>query len=240
MKKYMLFVCIALFAICDTNGQIKNLQDYFNKTDNFLAANVKGGNVNYKNISANKTKLDELVNYIAIKQKFASQAEEKAFYLNSYNVTVIKAIINAYPTKGPMEIPGFFDKKTYIVNGTSITLNGIENDIVRKKYNDARIHFALVCGAKSCPPLPSYAFTPTKLELQLEQLTKQSIQNTSFTKIDVKNNKASVSMLFNWYKDDFIKAKGSVIGFLNAYLKVPVPANISLENYTYNWALNGA
>ncbi len=240
MKKYMVFVCSFLFAIATTtNAQIQNLQDYFSKADNFLAANVKNGNVNYKSIHANKTQLDELVNFIAKKQAFNSTNEEKAFYLNSYNLTVIKAIINAYPTKGPMEIPGFFDKKKYTVNGNSITLNGIENDIVRKKYNDARIHFALVCGAKSCPPLPSYAFTLSKLEQQLEQLTKQSIQNPTFTKIDVKNNIAYVSMLFNWYKDDFIKAKGSVTGFLNNYLKVPVPTNISIENYNYNWALNG-
>lgn len=239
MKKYIVLFCTFLFAIATTKAQIRNLQDYFSKTDNFLAANVKNGIVNYKSIYANKLQLDELVNFLAKKQAFTSTNEEKAFYLNSYNLTVIKAITNSYPTKGPMEIPGFFDKKKYTVNGNSITLNSIENDIVRKKYNDARIHFALVCGAKSCPPLPSYGFAPTKLNAQLDLLTKQSIQNPTFTKIDVKNNKASVSMLFNWYKDDFIKAKGSVIGFLNTYLTVPVPANISLENYTYNWALNG-
>ncbi|MFN0081764.1 MAG: DUF547 domain-containing protein [Ferruginibacter sp.] len=239
MKKYILLFCTFLFAFASTNAQIQNLQSYFTKTDNFLAANVKNGNVNYKNIQAKKMQLDELVTFVAKQQSFTSTNEEKAFYLNSYNLTVIKAITDAYPIKGPMDIPGFFDKKKYTVNGNSITLNGIENDIVRKKYNDARIHFALVCGAKSCPPLPSYAFSPKNLNAQLDLLTKQSIQNPTFTKIDVKNNKASVSMLFNWYKDDFIKAKGSIIGFLNAYLKVPVPANISLENYTYNWALNG-
>ncbi len=240
MKKCILLVCSFLFAIVTTtSAQIQNLQNYFREADNFLAVHVKNGNVDYKNIQANKTRLDELVNFIAKKQAFNSTNEEKAFYLNSYNLTVIKAIINAYPTKGPMDIPGLFDKKKYTVNGNSITLNGIENDIVRKKYNDARIHFALVCGAKSCPPLPSYAFTPTKLEQQLEQLAKQSIQNPTFTKIDAKKNKASISMLFEWYKDDFIKANGSIKGYLNSYLKVPLAANTVVENYTYNWALNG-
>ena len=168
-----------------------------------------------------------------------SYGNEKAFYLNAYNVLVIKGIINNYPTKGPMEITGFFDKKQYVINGVNLTLNNIENDIVRKKFNDARIHFALVCGAKSCPPIQPYAFKPDKLDAQLEMVTKQSIQNSSFTKIDLNNNKASVSMLFNWYKDDFIKAKGSVLSFINSYLKTALPVNTTVENYTYNWALNG-
>ncbi len=239
MKKYtfLSFILFLLFAY--TNAQVKNLPDYFNKMDKFLSANVKAGKVNYKSINADKSMLDELVNFAAGKQKFSSPTEEKTFYLNTYNIMVIKGIINAYPTKGPMDIPGFFDKKTFTVNGASVTLNGIENDIVRKKFNDARIHFALVCGARSCPPIQSYAFMPTKLEAQLETLTKQSIQNNSFTKVNAKKGTASVSMIFNWYKDDFIKAKGSVVNFLNAYLKTHLPTNAVIENYTYDWALNG-
>ena len=238
MKKYTILSFILFVLFTNTNAQVKNLPDYFNKTDKFLSTNVKAGKVNYKSINADKSKLDELVTYAANKQKFSSPTEEKTFYLNTYNILVIKGIINAYPTKGPMEIPGFFDKKTFSVNGASVTLNGIENDIVRKKFNDARIHFALVCGAKSCPPVQPYAFMPAKLDAQLETLTKQSIQNNSFTKVDIKKGTASISMIFNWYKDDFIKAKGSVVNFLNAYLKTPLPANTIIENYTYDWALN--
>ena len=239
MKKYIFTICSFLLIIGNTNAQIKNLQEYFQRVDKFLSANVKTGRVNYKGINADKTDLDALISFIGTKQKFTSLTEEKAFYLNSYNILVIKGIINNYPTKGPMEIPGFFDKKSYSINGSNLTLNNIENDIVRKKFNDARVHFALVCGAKSCPPIQSYAFKPEKLDNQLDMVTKQSIQNSSFTKIDVKNKKASVSMLFNWYKDDFIKAKGSVLNFINTYLKTPLPATTAVENYTYDWALNG-
>ncbi len=239
MKKYIIAFCSFLLIIGNTKAQVKNLQDYFRQVDKFLSANVKAGKVNYKGINGDKKNLDALVNYVAAKQKFSSASEEKAFYLNTYNILVIKGIVNNYPTKGPMEIAGFFDKKQYAINGTSLTLNNIENDIVRKKFSDARIHFALVCGAKSCPPIQPYAFRPEKLDAQLDLVTRQSIQNSAFTKIDTKNNKASVSMLFNWYKDDFIKAKGSVLGFLNSYLKKPLPANTSIDNYTYDWALNG-
>ena len=239
MKKIIFTIFSFLLIITNTNAQIKNLQDYFLRVDKFLSANVKAGKVNYKGINANKSDLDALVNFIGTRQKFTSPTEEKAFYLNGYNILVIKGIVNNYPTKGPMEIAGFFDKKSYAINGSNLTLNNIENDIVRKKFTDARIHFALVCGAKSCPPIQSYSFKPEKLDAQLDLVTKQSIQNLNFTKTDVKNKKAFVSMLFNWYKDDFIKAKGSVLNFLNSYLKTPLPANTAIENYTYDWTLNG-
>ena len=239
MKKYIFTIFSFLSVISNTQAQVKNLQEYFQAVDKFLSANVKAGKVNYKSINTDKKDLDALVGYVATKQKFKSPSEEKAFYLNTYNILVIKGILNNYPTKGPMEIAGFFDKKQYAINGATLTLNNIENDIVRKKFNDARIHFALVCGARSCPPIQPYAFRPEKLDAQLDFVTKQSIQNPSFTKIDAKNNKASVSMLFNWYKDDFVKAKGSVLNFINSYLKAALPANTSIENYTYDWALNG-
>lgn len=222
----------------NTNAQVKNLQDYFNKTDKFLSANVKAGKVNYKTIHADQKYLDELVIFAAGKQIFISPTEEKTFYLNTYNILVIKSIINAYPTKGPMEIPGFFDKKTFTVNGTVVTLNGLENDIVRKKFNDARIHFALVCGAKSCPPIQSYAFKTEKLDAQLETLARENIQNNSFTRIDMKKGTAAISMIFKWYNDDFVKSKGSILNFLNVYLKTPLSQNAAMEYYNYDWSLN--
>ncbi len=239
MKKYIVTFYSFLLIISSTKAQVKNLGDYFQHVDKFLSVNVKAGKVNYERISSDKKDLDALVSFVATKQKFTSPSEEKAFYLNAYNILVIKGVTNNYPTKGPMEITGFFDKKKYAINGQNLTLNNIENDIVRKKFSDARIHFALVCGAKSCPPIQTYAFKPEKLDAQLELVTKQSIQNAIFTKTDSKNKKASVSMLFNWYKDDFIKAKGSVLGFINSYLKSPLPANTTIDNYTYDWALNG-
>ena len=238
MIKFSFFIVAAILVTLNTQAQIKSISEYFNKVDQFLAANVKVGKVNYKSISTNKTSLDELIAYAGNKQKFASATEEKTFYLNTYNVAVIKGIINAYPIKSPMDVAGFFDKKTFKVNGANVTLNNIENDIIRKNYNDARIHFALVCGAKSCPPLQSYAFKTATLNDQLSALTKLSINNKNFIRYNESASTANVSMLFNWYKDDFIAAKGSIVNFLNAYSKLTFNANTVIEFYTYDWALN--
>jgi hypothetical protein len=236
MKKYLM---VAALCVLGFGGAAQTAKDFFDMADKFLAKQVKNGSVNYKAIAADRTALDALVAMAGVKQKFTSTGEEKAFYLNVYNIMVIKGILNAYPVKGPLAIDGFFDKKTFLVNGASVTLNQLENDIVRKKFNDARIHFALVCGALSCPPLPSYAYKPALLDAQLENLTRQSIQNSSFTRVDYNKKTAAISMIFNWYKEDFIKAKGSVEAFLNAYLKNPLPAGTAIMHYEYNWALNG-
>jgi Protein of unknown function, DUF547 len=237
MKKLFFTILLSTLTVAGVFAQ--DSKDFFEKTDKFLVANVKSGMVNYKAIAANKTALDELVIAVGKKYKFASVTEEKTFYLNAYNVLVIKGLISAYPVKGPLAIDGFFDKKTFLVNGASLTLNQIENDIVRKKFNDARIHFALVCGAKSCPPLASFAYKPALLDGQLDNLARQSIKNSNFTKIDYQKKTAAISMIFNWYKDDFIKAKGSVEAFINSYLKTPLPQGTVITNYEYDWTLNG-
>jgi hypothetical protein len=237
MKQFFLAILLTSFAGAGSFAQ--DAKDFFDKTDKFMAVNVKNGAVGYKAIAANKAQLDELVAAAGQKYKFTAANEEKAFYLNAYNLFVIKGLINAYPVKGPLAVDGFFDKKTFLVNGASLTLNQIENDIVRKKYNDARIHFALVCGAKSCPPLPSTAYRPALLEGQLDKLARQAIQDNGFTKVDYQKNTASVSKIFDWYKSDFEKAKGSVLAFINGYLKKPLPQNATVTYYEYDWSLNG-
>jgi hypothetical protein len=234
-----IFLSLLLAGFVSANGFAQDSKAFFDKVDKLMAAYVKNGAVSYKSIAADKTALDELVAMAGNKRSFASTAEEKAFYLNAYNILVIKGLVNAYPVKGPLAIDGFFDKKTFLVNGASLTLNQIENDIVRKKYNDARIHFALVCGAQSCPPLPSFAYRPALLEGQLDKLTRQAIQNNSFTKVDYQKGTVALSKIFDWYKADFEKAKGSVLAFVNAYLKKPLPGSATVTYYEYDWSLNG-
>ena len=57
-----------------------------------------------------------------------------------------------------MDVPGFFDNKSTIINSEIYSLNAIENDILRKKYKDPRFHFVLVCGAIGCPPITNFAY----------------------------------------------------------------------------------
>jgi hypothetical protein len=119
-----------------------------------------------------------------------------------------------------------------------LTLNDIENKMIRAKYNDARIHFVLVCGANGCPPITDFAYTPEKLDQQLDQQTKLALNNASFIKVNIKSKKVELSQLFEWYKDDFISEKVSYIDFINKFRTEPIPSNFKVAFYTYDWSLN--
>lgn len=235
MKKSISFL-FALFAIAQISfAQIS--PSFFSKADAFFKKNVSNGLVNYSNIKSNPADLDALKEIIASAKPDKSNSKEfKAFYINAYNLLVIDGIIKKYPVKRPTAISGFFDRNKHTVAGKAITLNGIENNILRKSYpKEARFHFALVCAGLGCPPLIPEAYTPTKLESQLQRQTVKAINDINFTKVEGK--KVKISQIFEWYAGDF-KQFGSYVDFLNKYRKTPLEPKSKISFYTYDWTLN--
>lgn len=235
MKKIILLSLVAVL----TFGFVQAQTSFFAKADAFLKKNVSHGGVNYPGIKANTAELDALVAQIAsFPAASVDKKTKKAFYLNAYNILVIKNVVNHYPISKPLDVPGFFDQKKFKVAGSSLTLSDIENKKVRPTFKDARVHFALVCAAKSCPPIAAYAFTPGKVETQLDVLTKKAMNSSSFIKVDNENKKVRLSMILDWYKSDFLAESKTIIEFVNKYRSTPVPATYKQSFYTYNWALN--
>ena len=131
---------------------------------------------------------------------------------------------------------GFFDKTKYNLAGKSVSLNEIENKLLRANFKDPRFHFVLVCGAIGCPPLISGAYLPSTLDEQFETQTTKSI-NGNFLKINVKKKRVEGSEILKWYKEDFVM-NGNEIDFINTYRKEKIPNNFKLTYFTYNWKLN--
>ncbi len=236
MKKLILNT----FLLCFLNISIaQNVSSFFIKTDAFLKENVLNGKVNYDAIKKNSSSLNFLINEIAeINISKENATTQKAFYINAYNIIMINAIVSRYPVKSPMDITGVFDKNKYPIAGTKLTLNDIENKMIRAKYNDARIHFVLVCGANGCPPITNFAYTPELLDKQLEQQTKLALNNPNFIKINDKNKTVEVSQIFEWYKEDFSSKNSSLIDFLNKYKTAKIASNYKITYYNYDWSLN--
>ncbi|MBG7612599.1 DUF547 domain-containing protein [Polaribacter sp. BAL334] len=217
----------------------QGLSDFFAKTAVFLKQHVDHHKVAYSVIQKNKTELEILIQQIATTDLTNENEEsKKAFFINAYNLIMIKSIVEKYPVKSPLDISGVFDKNQHEIAGMKLTLNDLENKMLRAKYNDARIHFVLVCGANGCPPITNFAYVPEKLENQLNEQTKAAINNPSFIKINTSSKKISVSQIFEWYKDDFITKNSSLITFLNAYLSSPIDEKYRLSYYNYDWSLN--
>ena len=135
-----------------------------------------------------------------------------------------------------MDIKGFFDKTTRTVGGKEIVLNDIENKLLRAKFpKEPRFHFVLVCAGLGCPPIIAEAYTPEKLESQLQRQTEIAVNNPNFIK--VKGNKLQLSQIFEWYKGDFTQ-DGNEIEYLNKYRKEAISAKAKISYYPYDWNLN--
>ncbi|WP_346880977.1 DUF547 domain-containing protein [uncultured Algibacter sp.] len=211
---------------------------FFTKADAFLKANVANGKVNYASIHKNQDALHEVLKLAeGIKVSKTDADVYQAFWINSYNLSVIKGIIDNYPTNSPLDNKGFFDKTTYNIGGKKITLNNIEHKLLRAQFKDARFHFVLVCGAVGCPPLINKAYLPKTLDAQLEKQTKIAL-NGVFLRVNAKKKRVQASQIMEWYKGDFTMKGKSEIDFINKYRTEKIPAKFKLSYFTYNWKVN--
>jgi hypothetical protein len=212
---------------------------FFIKANTFFSANVSNGMVDYKGIAANPAKLNEItsmMNKLIIPK--SDEETYKAFWINAYNITVIKSIVENYPINSPLDKAGFFDKITHDIAGKKITLNDIENKVLRAQFNDARFHFVLVCGAVSCPPLISKAYMPETLDTQMNTQTTLAMNGTYFIQVNDKKKRVECSKIMTWYKEDFRMNGTTEIDFINKYRKEKLTSDYKLTYSEYNWALN--
>ena len=236
MKK----IFLATLTIVIVSGFISliNAQNpFFTDVDNFMKTYVVDGKVKYALIVENPTKLSIIRKEIS---EFPLTDEigprNKAFYINAYNVLVIAQIVDNYPIGSPMEIPGFFDANKFDVAGDKLTLNQIENEILRPVYNDPRFHFVLVCGAVSCPPITNFAYMPDQLDSQMDKQAKLALNDSNFIRYD--GETLSLSEIFKWYKDDFLIEHTTLVQYVNSYRNKPIAEDVKTSYYDYDWTLN--
>ncbi len=213
-----------------------------------LKANVKpNGQVDYKGFIREKPKLEsylKLLSENAPDRGKWSKNEQLAYWINVYNAYTVKLIVDFYPTKsirdlGPrIKIPLIKDVwhfKFFKIAGVDKSLDEVEHSILRKEFEEPRIHFAINCASVSCPPLLNEAFVASNLENQLMRVTTTFVNDPSRNKIS--SQSAQLSSIFSWFKGDFTK-KGTLIEFLNRYSKVKISPNARISFLDYNWNLN--
>ena len=209
-------------------------QDFTASMDAFLQKNVKDGLVNYEGIKAVPQEINALLKQVANAPEYAGN-QEKAFLINAYNLFVIKGIVEHFPVQGPLQIDGFFDSKKFTLRGEKTTLDQLEKETLSKQFPDPRLHFTLVCAALGCPKLAPFAYNPKQLEEQLEQQTRQVINDPSF--IRVNGPFLEISQLFDWYVSDF-GGKQNIVPFIQKYHLLKVKFSPKYTFYEYDWTLN--
>lgn len=188
-------------------------------------------------------------------QRFASSQHELAYWINAYNASVLRGVIDAYPVASVMDIKlfdGFFNRQELVIGGQTLTLNDLENTIIRPQYQDPRIHFVVNCGALSCPELENRAFKADDLEQRLEAALQRFAHNPNH--VFLQGNQLHLSKILDWYGDDFSNwfpsdrpnpaTKPVQINYLLPYLKdetanrVRNIEKIKITFIEYDWALN--
>lgn len=216
----------------------QDIKTFIEKSDYFFRTSVINGKVNYQDVSANPEKINEL---LTIASKITLESEDidtyKAFWINAYNIVVIKEIANKYPVISVQALKGFFDTSTNIA-GQDITLNQIEKKILKNTFNDPLINFVLVCGATGCPPLMDRAYTPSNLKSEMMERIMLSINNKDFVKVNDTTKTIEISEIFDWYKEEFINKENKIIDFINQYRTKKIDETYTIKYYKYDWNLN--
>ena len=208
-----------------------------------LKSHVVEGRVAYSKIK-NDTRFEE---YLAQLSKcdvsvVKENNEQLAFWINAYNAFTIKLILDHYPVKSIRDIKqgdkGPWDIVWIKIGGKIFSLNHIEHEIIRKQFDEPRIHMALVCAAKSCPPLRQEAYGATTLGAQLDDNAKIFLSDKSKNRYDRASRTLHLSELFSWYGNDFNVKYGSATNFAMKMLGVNNVKPASIKYLPYDWSLN--
>jgi len=208
---------------------------------------VKAGLVNYAGFKSDEDQLDRYLEKLEnFDPKGLPRNEQFAFYANAYNAWTIKLILSRYPgVKSIKDLGSLFQspwkKKIVKIDGGVTTLDDVEHNILRPRFGDPRVHFAINCAAKSCPPLRPVPFRGEILDRQLNEATRSFLNDPASHRLE--GNQLYVSRIFKWFAEDF---KDGVFEFYLKYstgeLKKKLETKgdkIRVKYLAYDWSLNG-
>lgn len=219
--------------------------------DRVLKQRVHDGAVDYAGLKADPAPLaaylDQLARVSEDDFEGWSDQAQLAFLINLYNATTLQLIVEHYPLKSIRSIgwlPGSAWKQQVVrLFGRTISLDDLEHGMIRPDYHEPRAHFALVCGARGCPPLRGEAFVGDRLGAQLEEQGRIFFRQSQKNRIDPTARVIYLSPIFKWFHEDFEGRAGSVVKFVAPYFPETIgPASdigtFEIRYTDYDWSLN--
>ncbi|MEW5975777.1 MAG: DUF547 domain-containing protein [Acidobacteriota bacterium] len=231
------------------------------------------GLVAYQALKANRHRLDDFAAALGTLSPATysrwTREEQIAFWINAYNSLTLEVIINHYPIRPSLlrsvifprnsirQIPGVWTELQFEVMGRKLTLDHIEHQTLRKEFAEPRIHMALVCAGKGCPPLRQEPYVGSRLEEQFADQARKFLSQPEKFRIDRLQNRVYLSPLFEWFGGDFVAryggqekaregrnaAENAVLNFLAAHLEPDDRRYLTQADYQvvyldYDWSLN--
>lgn len=179
--------------------------------------------------------------------------QQLAYWINVYNVNSAATVVEGYPVKSirdlstdPLIRLNVFKKDRVPFGGALISLDAVENEKIRKGFNDARIHFAINCAARSCPPIRPDAYTGAQLDAQLDDQARRFLTGPLGVRMERDGNELDVHVtkIMDWFGEDFDKYPGGKKAFVRKYVSadkqqmLDAAKKIDWEYHAYDWALN--
>ncbi len=264
MKRRM--VIVMALAVCGSvfsGGSVLRAQGNDDGYRDLLARYVTAGRsginlVDYSKWKKNKADLQRLDAYLASLQSLKPSAMERdrafVFWVNLYNAATLKVLLDNYPVKSIRDIKstgtGLLDfkasfgpwrTKLLTVEGQSLSLDNIEHDVLRPKFGDPRVHYAVNCASIGCPNLKRTPWAAKGLDADLEAAARAYVNHPRGVSI-APDGSVRVSSIYQWFKEDFGGGDKGVIAHLRKFAQPELMAKLagkaSIAGHDYDWSLN--
>ena len=225
------------------------LRTYYVAPTNTNAPHYGAALLRYADVTpADKAALTAYINRLqAVQVTSLNQDEQLAFWINLYNAQTIRVILDNYPVDSirsiktnAFDFKGPWNDASLTVEGETLTLDNIENRIVRPIFNDPRIHYALNCAAIGCPNLRAQAFKGAGLNAVLDTQARTFINNPRAIKTE--DGRIIASRIFLWYKKDYGDSEEDILSHIRQYANPELLQSLqgatNIDVYEYDWALN--
>jgi hypothetical protein len=215
--------------------------------DTLLKKHVDGdGWVDYQGLDADAARLDAYLEAVAAAPFDRMSRDEKlALLINTYNAATLRLILDFQPVKSIKDIPAAkrWDDRRWTVGGTTMSLTDIEHKQIRPKFNEPRIHFALVCAAVGCPKLRNEAFVAKRLDAQLHDQMRYAHTHDRWLQFDADGNVLRLTKLYDWYGSDFTQSGVTVEAYAAQYAPtfraaLDAGRRVTRRWLKYDWDLN--
>lgn len=217
----------------------------------YVHASSDGVNrVDYRAWKSSARDLESLRAYIreveAQNPRALTHAEQFAYWANLYNAETLRVVLAAYPIKSILLIHpilfaiGPWKKPTLVVAGVALSLDEVENGILRPLFGDPRGHYALNCASTSCPNLRPIPWSGATLDSDLDAAAQAYVNHPRGVRVAAKG--LTLSSIYKWYRADFGGSDASVLAHLRRYARGPLAARLdarpAIIGYDYDWSLN--
>lgn len=227
---YIAFVPVLLLSACTAIQRPHVAPSSIDSTEAVTHADMNAvqesfvdvnGKVDYRSLQRNPGRLDRYYLWVTEESpdsnpdRFPTRDDQLAYWINAYNAAVLYTVVQYYPVSSITDVSapfplqlindkiGFFFLQQVEVGGETTNLYDLENSLIRPRYPDPRIHFALNCASGGCPRLPQEAFTGPRLDEQLEREAYRFFSEPRNLRFDHAEKTVYVSSILDWYESDF-------------------------------------